>query len=936
MSRNIFGETVTGSGVTFDQNLNTTDDVVFNTVSVGDQYTLPTNSGNAGEVLSTDGAGATSWEPLASPPSFDQSLNTTDDPTFNKINVVSPDHSLLYDSRANQLQIEALSGGILLATSDMRMTCFPRSLAIEVGDEVSRTSVVVADTLVLLETPGTRMQLSEGFVEISDTSTFGTGYMLPVTKGGVNQVLAITDDPGGGNATVGWVDSGLANQTLNTTDSVVFASLTIGNNSLSNYTLPTERGTLNQILKTDASGVTSWTDPAVASQLLSPDTLTVLNLNDTADKATLTSDGLDVFKYTSGTLSSVELQTAGLTPSIFSVGGSNLKGLSYFKNSVEKIRITNSVCLLGHALSGATNRFQASASTVTLYTAPASVLSFNHDSVTRFSLDDTSMTLFSPALTYNLIINDSGISAKNGASSRVLVTDNESSLLAPSGADKVQCNNSGVALLNNSVIRLNVSSASTLLKSPNELNTVTVSDAEIAVNDYKLPLSKGTEGQILKTDAAGVTSWDDPAVASELSSLDTLSSVFVTNSEIQLQKSGINRLRIMPIDTYLYDRLNRQIIHINTDGHTRIQAGALIGNAIVVTESAINIDYDGANRLEVSEFQINMKAPNGTSYVSIADTGIVGQLGGLNRLSIQTTESILRSPDTSNLLGISNSGIGLSLGGDDVFFTDSSGTSIKYSTINRVTVDATATSILSPNLTSTLYVTETQIVQDFGGVLRGAINATDTILAAPDPTNNITISNAEVSVAKSTVPTRVKGNLIVEEGLTLTGDLITTTGSPAVEMYVEDNASVTAVLANTPTKVVFNGGNTITTFNVQFAVDKLVDVGRITYSGMRTRRFHMGCTLSFIGDTNANVQFYFYINKNPDGLGGLGGLERIAGSKIIMRYDGNNQYRSSAIHSMPRMENGEWLELWCEADTPMNITATDVNVFAMGMAHLVG
>lgn len=76
-----------GSGNPFDQDLNTTDPVVF-TGLTNNSIIYPVADGTAGQAIVTDGAGNLSFASGANP--FDQDLNTTDPVIFDKITLTGP------------------------------------------------------------------------------------------------------------------------------------------------------------------------------------------------------------------------------------------------------------------------------------------------------------------------------------------------------------------------------------------------------------------------------------------------------------------------------------------------------------------------------------------------------------------------------------------------------------------------------------------------------------------------------------------------------------------------------------------------------------------------------------------------------------------------------------------------------------------------------
>jgi hypothetical protein len=243
-------------------------------VTINNQYYLPKTQGTSGQVITSDGAGASSWVDAASANPFDQPLNTTDGVNFNSVtldnkwtfenlsnnilNVKSTSNGMSFDFGGNEAKYFGLThsanpDGFILTTETSRGTSYNNRLATESGDPIltfkhsgqGASTTVVGSSIVSTATQnfnnyaaGTsitistcannstvltpRIKLSENGVNINDGAD---SFTLPTTKGTSNQVM--TSDGAGASS---WVDNTNSfDQPLNTTDGVNFNSVTLDN-----------------------------------------------------------------------------------------------------------------------------------------------------------------------------------------------------------------------------------------------------------------------------------------------------------------------------------------------------------------------------------------------------------------------------------------------------------------------------------------------------------------------------------------------------------------------------------------------------------------------------------------------------------------------------------------------------------------------------------
>lgn len=192
--------------------------------------------------------------------------------------------------------------------------------------------------------------------------------------------------------------------------------------------------------------------------------------------------------------------------------------------------------------------------------------------------------------------------------------------------------------------------------------------------------------------------------------------------------------------------------------------------------------------------------------------------------------------------------------------------------------------------------------------------------------NLIGAVSAGGNLTLSSTTNATKGNIICNDAVELKGDFIFQQAS--VEGYVDNNVTETVITAtNTPTRISF--GSFVSNMATGFTVDTVTNIGRITYTGTRTRVFHMGATLSVTNvSNNQQTAFYVYYWNGAT-------LTKLPGSTVKL-FNGNNagETGSTAIHKYVTMATNDYFELWGENNTSVsNFTVTDCNIFAVGLPN---
>ncbi len=228
------------SGWYFKENLRLDDNLTIGSGVPATQYTFPSTRGTLDQILKTDGAGVLTWQ---SDNPFNQSLNTSDFVQFNR--------ALINDTGTSG-STDLTSVGLTIMTRASSDSTPPGHIINKArGTRVAPTAVNAQDKLYELNVEG---HDGTGYVQTGSVRFTTLESFTPSTTGSAFQV-DITE----------FGDTG-KKQYLELSDQ----GLLIGSNPDNTYyTLPVTRGTNNQILKTDASGVVGWSENAPLESLSS-------------------------------------------------------------------------------------------------------------------------------------------------------------------------------------------------------------------------------------------------------------------------------------------------------------------------------------------------------------------------------------------------------------------------------------------------------------------------------------------------------------------------------------------------------------------------------------------------------------------------------------------------------------------------------------------
>ena len=133
-----------GGGNPFDQDLNTTDPVVFAGLT-NNAIIYPTSDGTAGQVIVTDGAGNLSFASAANP--FDQDLNTTDPVIFDKVTLTGPiiERQVAASFSSGVMTLDCNSGNVFTHALTSNVTTVTINNIPTSGSAIGLTLILEAD-----------------------------------------------------------------------------------------------------------------------------------------------------------------------------------------------------------------------------------------------------------------------------------------------------------------------------------------------------------------------------------------------------------------------------------------------------------------------------------------------------------------------------------------------------------------------------------------------------------------------------------------------------------------------------------------------------------------------------------------------------------------------------------------------------------------------
>jgi hypothetical protein len=288
----------------------------------------------------------------------------------------------------------------------------------------------------------------------------------------------------------------------------------------------------------------------------------------------------------------------------------------------------------------------------------------------------------------------------------------------------------------------------------NVLDALTVGCTNFTVGQpgttYTLPTGRGTDGQILITDAVGGVTWaDNPGLlpGDKIVSPDALNEVVASNITILAKHNGTNRLFIDATST---DVLSGDTSYVVSTSNSRVLVSDATGG-----------------RLELSNAETLLKSPdkdtsltilNDDAYIDVGATQpfratpIVTTLkgGGGNdpTITLQTgTSSWVHSTRNCLTTAPSTVQVGYNAGTASYSKYEAAGVTKYHAGTIREIVDGSNTFLYSPDgINSSIRLGNTVFINRVAGVDRFKIDTAESLVKAPNSINSLGVSNIQTIV----------------------------------------------------------------------------------------------------------------------------------------------------------------------------------------------
>ena len=187
----------------------------------------------------------------------------------------------------------------------------------------------------------------------------------------------------------------------------------------------------------------------------------------------------------------------------------------------------------------------------------------------------------------------------------------------------------------------------------------------------------------------------------------------------------------------------------------------------------------------------------------------------------------------------------------------------------------------------------------------------------------VTKSNIGDGLIQLSPEGQVTAEAMETKSMDITADLIVQV--PRFSVYSAGNILATVVVEDIPTPVLFDHA-VLTSGQHLFTAETLgVNIGRMTYTGNRTRYVHLVCTASFSTD-KVTIVVKFFLAKN-------GVL--IPGSQIVAHGNGQNKYLTTTLNSTPSLSTGDLLDLWVVCDKDAAVLVENISFSGVSLPNTV-
>jgi hypothetical protein len=603
--------------------------------------TLPDNSGTAGQILSTDGKGNTSW------------VNDIAGGTVTSVGLTNTDSNLTITggpvTQAGNIEVD-LKSQIVLKTVTLNNTSgygYTLSSPVGLGSSINFT---------LPTSSGIKGQIlsTDGQGNTSWVADIAGGTVTSVSLTNTDSNLTIT---GGPVTQAGNIEVDLKSQivlktiTLNNLNNYGYTLASpAGLNSNKSFVLPSTSGISGQILSTDGQGNTNWVDDIAGGTVTSvgltntDSNLTItgspvttsgniaVNLNPILNGITsvnLANNGkaisLSAPLGLSNNLTFVLPGTNGTVGQILSTDG---KGNTSWVNdiaggTVTSVGLTNTdsnLTITGGPVTQAGN--------IAVNLKPQLAIK----SVTLNNTNNYGYTLSSPnGLGSNLNFT---LPTSSGIKGQILSTDGQGNTnwvddIAGGTVTSVGLTNTDSNLtITGSPVTTSGNIAVNLNKNLNNINTLNLSNSNnkaislsassaLSSNlNFVLPSTIGTSGQVLSTDGQGNTSWVNNTGGS-----GTVTSVGLTNTDNNLTITGSPVTTSGSISVQLSKALTITTLNTNNVNADSVESNVILGNYLTISKA---IQFPGSGGNNVSFSGPTTIPSSGTNFVLPNTNGTAG------------------------------------------------------------------------------------------------------------------------------------------------------------------------------------------------------------------------------------------------------------------------------------------------------------------------